>query len=195
MECLHLIFLDLHNMVTSLSEISVFAAQKENENQSFQRFLHQENGVDIDLLVLQLDQVITPKIDCTSCGNCCKTLMINVTNDEAEVLSAHLNQAREVFDEKYLEKGSSLMVINKIPCHFLEKNKCTVYEHRFAGCREFPGLHLPGFTKRLFTIFMHYNRCPIIYNVVEQLKVILTGWDPGYSTGKAAYSDEMDDAK
>jgi hypothetical protein len=57
-----------------------------------------------------------------------------------------------------------------MPCHFLNNNKCTVYDYRFAGCREFPALHLPNFTKRLFTTFMHYDRCPIIYNVVEGLK-------------------------
>jgi hypothetical protein len=46
-----------------------------------------------------------------------------------------------------------------------------VYEDRFAGCREFPALHLPFFTKRLFTVMMHYSRCPIIFNVVEKLKM------------------------
>ncbi|MFK5088425.1 YkgJ family cysteine cluster protein, partial [Klebsiella pneumoniae] len=68
------------------------------------------------------------------------------------------------------EKSTHLMVINKVPCHFLSDNQCTVYEHRFAGCREFPALHLPKFFKRLFTVFMHYERCPIIFNVVEALK-------------------------
>ncbi len=96
--------------------------------------------------------------------------MINVTDEEADKLSHHLNESRTDFDNQYLEKGSSMMVINAIPCHFLNGNKCSVYDNRFAGCREFPALHLPHFTKRLFTTFMHYNRCPIIYNVVEQLK-------------------------
>jgi Fe-S-cluster containining protein len=96
--------------------------------------------------------------------------MINVTDEEADQLSIHLNQPRAYFDTKYLEKGSSMMVINAIPCHFLNDNKCTIYDYRFAGCREFPALHLPHFSKRLFTTFMHYNRCPIIYNVIEQLK-------------------------
>ncbi len=96
--------------------------------------------------------------------------MINVTDDEADKLANHLNQLRPEFDKKYLEKGSSMMVINAMPCHFLNANKCTVYDYRFAGCREFPALHLPQFTKRVFTTFMHYNRCPIIYNVIENLK-------------------------
>jgi len=97
--------------------------------------------------------------------------MINVTEDEADRVANHLQLNRKEFDEQYLEKGShGLMVINTIPCHFLADNKCTVYEDRFAGCREFPALHLPSFIKRLFTVMMHYNRCPIIFNVVEKLK-------------------------
>jgi len=66
-----------------------------------------------------------------------------------------------------------MMIMNKMPCHFLKENKCTVYEQRFSGCKEFPALHLPDFTERLFTTFMHFERCPIIFNVVEQLKLQL----------------------
>ena len=93
-------FLHLHNMVTSLTEIEILAAQKETENQSFQQFLKQEDGETVDKIVHQLDKVIAQQIDCTTCGNCCKTLMINVTNEEADVLSGHLKLTREDFDKK-----------------------------------------------------------------------------------------------
>jgi len=96
--------------------------------------------------------------------------MVNIDDTEATNLAAHLQMSREQFDDKYLEKGSSMMILNAIPCHFLADNKCTVYEYRLAGCKEFPALHLPGFKNRLFTTFMHYDRCPIIFNVVEALK-------------------------
>ena len=99
--------------------------------------------------------------------------MINVTEDEADRLSGHLNQSREAFDNQYLEKSHTMMLMNAIPCTFLQNDKCTVYEYRFAGCREFPAMHLPNFNKRLFTTFMHYSRCPIIYNVVEKLKELI----------------------
>ncbi len=97
--------------------------------------------------------------------------MVLINDEEADNLSKHLQQTRESFDEQYLEKGSNgLMIMNKMPCHFLSDNKCTVYDYRFEGCKEFPALHLPHFKKRLFTTFMHYERCPIIFNVVEGLK-------------------------
>lgn len=129
------------------------------------------NDEQIDEAVARLDASVSPKINCTDCGNCCKSLMVLISDDEADHLSEHLGQPRAAFDSAYLEKGSNgLMIMNRMPCHFLSDNKCTVYEHRFEGCKEFPALHLPHFKRRLFTTFMHYERCPIIFNVVEQLK-------------------------
>jgi uncharacterized protein len=150
----------------------VIVKQKENENIAFQDFLKGRDGEEIDGFVSSLNKLIEPQIDCTSCGNCCKSLMIVVEEKEAITLSNHLQISLPNFEEKYIEKGANgMMLINQIPCSFLSDNKCTVYDHRFAGCREFPALHVAGFTKRLFTVFMHYDRCPIIYNVVEQLKL------------------------
>jgi Fe-S-cluster containining protein len=155
---------------TSLPAIVQAAIEKEDENDRFRSFLKEHDSHEIDLAVYELNNNIAPKMDCTACGNCCKSLMVNINDEEADALSAHLQLSRENFDAKYIEKGSSMMILNSIPCHFLNDNKCTVYEHRFAGCKEFPALHLPDFNKRLFTTFMHYDRCPIIFNVVEQLK-------------------------
>jgi uncharacterized protein len=159
------------NLYTDLGFIASFAKEKESENDEFRSFLATHDGPEIDELVSGLNAEISPSIDCTSCGNCCKSLMVNINETEADNLSNHLQLSREHFDEKYLEKGSNgMMILNSIPCHFLSDNKCTVYEYRFEGCKEFPALHLPHFKKRAFTTFMHYDRCPIIFNVVERLK-------------------------
>ena len=156
---------------TDLNIIATAAEQKEEENENFKSFLRSQDETIIDALVHSLNKQIEPQIDCTQCGNCCKSLMINVEEKEANELSGHLHLTRDEFDEEYIEKGSGgMMIINTIPCHFLSNNKCTVYEHRFADCRNFPNLHLAGFTKRLFATFMHYGRCPIIFNVVEEMK-------------------------
>ena len=118
-----------------------------------------------------LNEEIAPKISCTNCGNCCKSLMVNISETEADRLSDHLHITRSHFDKQYVEKGSNgMMILNAIPCAFLKENKCTVYEYRFEGCREFPAMHVPGFSKRLFTTLMHYGRCPIIFNIVEAMK-------------------------
>lgn len=156
---------------TDLAAIGNFAAAQEAENDAFRGFLQSHDSAEIDALVAGLDAEITPLINCTDCGNCCKSLMINVEEQEADKLASHLNLSRGEFENRFIEKGfGGRMLVSAIPCHFLEGNKCSVYEHRFAGCREFPALHLPGFKQRAFTTFMHYERCPIIFNVVERLK-------------------------
>lgn len=160
--------------VTDLQQIQQFSSAKEAENISFQEYIRSFNSQELDHIVHSLNKKIEAQIDCTKCGNCCKTLLINVNEERANNLAAHLQLNREEFDSNFLEKGSkAMMLINKIPCHFLNENKCTIYEHRFDGCREFPALHLPKFKERLFTVFMHYNRCPIVFNVVEGLKSVL----------------------
>jgi Fe-S-cluster containining protein len=157
---------------TSLIVIAQSAEVKQKENLEFSEQLKQMNGEEVDAAVYLLYQAIAPQIDCTQCGNCCKSLMVNITTEEANRAAKHLHMSREAFDEQYVEKGShELMIMNRMPCAFLNNNACTIYEHRFAGCREFPALHLPDFTKRLFTVMMHYDRCPIIYNVMEELKI------------------------
>lgn len=159
------------SLETDLLFIENFVHQNQQENDSFVLYLKSLESTYLDATVLALNEAITPKIDCTKCGNCCKTLMINVTDNEANNLANHLQESREKFDEKYIETGSSgMMILNKIPCHFLKENKCTVYEFRFEGCKEFPAMHLPHFKERLFTTFMNYARCPIIFNIVEHLK-------------------------
>lgn len=62
------------------------------------------------------------------------------------------------------------MVLNTVPCHFLCEKKCTIYEDRFDECRNFPALDQPGISNRLFATLMHYGMCPIIFNVMEELK-------------------------
>ena len=159
------------NIETDLEQIAIFSAAKMEENDRFKVFVKECNSEQVDALVSELDKTISPQINCTDCGNCCKSLMVLISDPEADNLSQHLGQTRETFDTAYLEKGSNgLMIMNRMPCPFLSDNKCAVYEHRFEGCKEFPALHLPNFTRRLFTTFMHYDRCPIIYNVVEGLK-------------------------
>ena len=159
---------------TDLTLIACLALEKEEENDRFRVFLLTFDTESIDKWVFKLNEAISAVIDCTQCGNCCKSLMINISEEEANRLSDHLLQSRKDFDKQYVEKGNhGMMLMNQMPCHFLQNNKCTVYEHRFEGCREFPAMHLPDFQKRLFTTFMHYGRCPIIFNVLEQLKEVL----------------------
>jgi Fe-S-cluster containining protein len=158
-------------LLTDLTQIAAVAAANENENDAFRIFLKQQDSGTIDAIVHDINAVVTPQIDCTKCGNCCRSLMINVTPEETISLALHLKEKIEVVKEKYIEISSEgQMIVNTIPCHFLANSSCTIYENRFTECREFPHLHKENFTGRLFGTLMYYALCPIIFNVVESLK-------------------------
>lgn len=152
-------------------QIQSLAKRKASENILFEKYIRESDSEDLDKTIFHLQTIASNSIDCTKCGNCCKSFMINVEEDEAEKASIALNISRSDFDVKYIEKGSNgMMIINTIPCAFLNENRCSIYDNRFSGCREFPALHLPDVQKRLFTIFHNYERCPIIFTVIEELK-------------------------
>ncbi len=164
----------LNTLITNLTTIKVLAAEREIENDDFRVFIKMHGRTDIDEVMHHLNDSITPQIDCTQCGNCCKSLMIGVTQAETLALAKRLNEPVEAVKEKYLEISEQGQIfINTMPCHFLGGTKCTIYEDRFSDCREFPHLHKDGFSTRLFSTLMNYAICPIIFNVVEQLKSAL----------------------
>ena len=165
-------FILIKHLQTDRVFIAAYAISHEEENDSFREFLKHTDGEIIDSLVQQLNKTIEPLIDCTTCGACCKQLMINVKKEEAEKLSDTLNISLTAFKKTFLEESlQGQLIINQIPCHFLEGTRCSVYENRFTECREFPHLDRKNFKDRLFGTLIHYAMCPIIFNVVEELKI------------------------
>jgi len=159
---------------TGLAFIADNAISKEEENDHFLLFVKYMDNDTLDAIAHKTNDSVSSGIDCTLCGNCCKSLVINVTNEEVGMLADHLKMSREQTKEKYIEESQQgNCFINTIPCHFLADNKCTIYEHRFTECCDFPHLHKPGFKARLSGTLMHYGRCPIIYNLIEQMKAEL----------------------
>jgi uncharacterized protein len=158
-------------METNLSVIALEAELNCAENEDFRAYL-QQFPEDLDPVVFDLNKAVEEKIDCTSCGNCCRSLLINVSAQEASALAHLMNRSVEDIKLQFLEESvGGQLVINTIPCHFLSQNKCSIYADRFSECRAFPHLNKPGFRQRIFGTLMHYGRCPIIYNVVEALKI------------------------
>ena len=61
-------------------------------------------------------------------------------------------------------------IMGERPCPFLKDNRCTVYEHRPANCRDYPYLHKPDFTHRTLSMIGRLSECPIVFEVWEELK-------------------------
>ncbi|MCY7293335.1 MAG: YkgJ family cysteine cluster protein [Ferruginibacter sp.] len=162
----------MEDIIIDRNFIAQQAIDKLDENDAFRSYLQKIDSAELDEKVHAINNVITPQIDCTVCGACCRQLMINVTEEEKVKVAAHLKITPTEFQQKYLEESmQGKLIMGSIPCHFLADSKCTVYENRFTGCRAFPHLHEANFKGRLFGTLVHYAMCPIIYNVVEELKV------------------------
>lgn len=158
-------------LLTDLEAIADLAAEKEEENHHFLLSLKREDGATLDEKAFRLNREVSAAIDCTACGNCCRTLVVNITPEEITGLSVFLERPEAEVRETYIEESlSGNCYINTIPCHFLDDQKCSIYPQRFTECRDFPHLHKPGFRERALGTLGHYGRCPIIFNVVERLK-------------------------
>jgi uncharacterized protein len=168
---LQLSILPQTELATSLAVIAQVAVEKERENQDFRFFLQQQDSDAVDRVVHRLNDEISARIDCTQCGNCCRSLMINITPDETTVLAQKLEKPLQELKATYIEESmEGEYILKQMPCPFLGGNSCTIYADRFTECRDFPHLHKPNFTGRLFGMLMNYAICPIVFNVMEALK-------------------------
>lgn len=116
---------------------------------------------------------VKPQVDCLACGNCCRSLMINLEDADIVRLAHRKGMADADFRTRYVEQGTHLQVMSCVPCHFLEEKFCTVYTDRPEACRGFPYLDVPGFKGRMTATLGYYAVCPIIFNVIEELKTAL----------------------
>ena len=151
--------------------IAAEAINKEEENDHFLQFVKRQDGIALDAKVHEINKTVSAAINCTDCGNCCQKLVVNITKEEIDGLAIYLDKPVAEIRDQYIEESlAGQCFINSIPCHFLDDKKCSIYEGRFTECRDFPHLHKNGFKERLLGTMLHYGSCPIIYNVVEEVK-------------------------
>ncbi len=160
--------------ITDLTELKRVASGRDEENDQFRSWLKDKDDAGTDALVHTITDKVSTAVNCTECGNCCKNLIIEVSPSDLLKTSASMALAPEEFIEKYIETSAKgTYFINTIPCHFLANKKCTIYENRFTECSDFPHLTKPGFRPRLLGTLLHFETCPIIYNVIEEVKTTM----------------------
>jgi Fe-S-cluster containining protein len=159
---------------TDLARIKELAQQKEKRNWAFRTHL---KGCDIkpgriDAIVRRLYAEVASKIDCRTCGNCCRELSAAMEAPDIKRMAKaeHLTPAE--FERKYLDKTDEpgKFGIRQKPCPFLSGNVCRHYDIRPKSCAEFPFLHKRDFTTRSIMVLWNLEICPIVYNVYELLK-------------------------
>jgi uncharacterized protein len=162
-----------------IERIVSLAKVKEDENRRFRTFL---KGVDLSLrkldsIVREHYEFVAGHIDCCACANCCTVLRPVLSARDIGRLAGHLQTPRKSFISDYLQPAEDEpgYAFCRTPCPFLQEKRCSVYEARPEVCRSFPNLHKREFVFRLIQVVGNCSVCPIVYNVMERLKLHLWG--------------------
>jgi len=153
------------------------AQEKEDENSKFRQFLKHQCRVgssEIDKRVFDTTKRVWAGIDCTQCANCCREVTPTFSEVEVDRLAVLLGMTRQELIDTHLERtedrGENPWQTRVKPCPFLMENRCSVYEDRPGNCRGYPYLDEPDFIFRTIGMIERTFTCPIVYEVMEELK-------------------------
>ena len=119
----------------------------------------------------ELHDAAFERIDCLSCGRCCKTHSPRFKTPDIKRISKHLGMKESIFIESYLRLDSEGDYVNKrAPCAFLnEDNTCQIYDERPSDCERYPYTDEDVLLKRPALTLKNSETCPIVYHVMEHL--------------------------
>lgn len=127
----------------------------------------------LDALVEAIAAPIIAAVDCTQCGNCCRSLDVCLIPSDVEPLAQALHIPISEVRTRYVDEATGQAqgewaVIPAHPCPLLRGNLCSIYEHRPHACRIYPQL-TPDFRYNIDDAIEGAATCPIIYNVLDAL--------------------------
>ena len=119
----------------------------------------------------QLHDLAFEKVDCLSCGNCCKGYSPRFKTPDIKRISKFVGLREGSFIDKYLKIDSDGdYVLQQTPCPFLgSDNYCSIYAERPSDCRRFPYTDEDVFVKRTAITLKNVSFCPAAYFVIEKL--------------------------
>jgi Fe-S-cluster containining protein len=161
--------------ITDLVVIQQACTAREEENLAFREFVKIELELSdrrLNTEVQETTEQVWAGIDCRTCANCCKTLHPLFSRTEVQRVAAFLGMSLEELRSRYLTSDAETgrYITQQLPCPFLENNLCTIYPVRPSVCVNYPHLHR-NFRSRLWQAIDNAGVCPIVYNVLERLKV------------------------
>ncbi|MDD3474426.1 MAG: YkgJ family cysteine cluster protein [Candidatus Dojkabacteria bacterium] len=93
---------------------------------------------------------------CQQCGRCCKNERLTIFKEDVIRLGLLLKS-------EHIQRRDDVCVTLKLPCPFLNKNRCNVYNKRSDVCKTYPFLfHYIG----MFTVVMD---CPLGKKIYDDI--------------------------
>lgn len=166
------------HLITDLDEIRRLTEERSAEDSAFRAYVARSLGWSarrLSVLVHEIAEEVTASIDCTRCGACCRELVVNLTPRDIQALAWRLKMTPAEFTQRHATRGErGDQEIAARPCPFLSGTICSVYDDRPETCRSYPHLR-----KRFRAVGLedltHASVCPIVFNVLEELKRRIPG--------------------
>lgn len=159
------------------AQLPQMAAAQLHEDFYFRDFLKQHTRLsskEVDSMVFEIAGRVWKRIDCTTCGNCCRVVAPTLSEEEVAQLAGHLGMNHAEFEAKYLQRTESgddnPYIMRDRPCPFFKDNRCSVYERRPMDCRAYPYLDKPNLTSRTLSMIGRLSECPAVFEVWQGLK-------------------------
>ncbi len=166
-------------LVTDPTEVQRLAEELNDENWAFRAWIKGRPDLSDEQLMAVVRQVtdeITPQVDCTACAHCCQVLAPPLDQGEMQRLAQALGMSISSLTRTFLRQGNSGQWELPAPCPLLDGNLCRVYDVRPKPCRDYPHLH-NDFRAHSIARINDASICPIVFNVVEGMKIDLRWYD------------------
>lgn len=163
-------------IVTDLDAVRLLATAHQDAFDVMRYMLQLDDDLSdeaMDNLVERIAEPVIKAIDCTQCGNCCRSLHVYLTESDAVRLAEALGKSTDAIVDTYIDQESAQAEgewgrFAQRPCALLKGNLCSIYAHRPNTCRAYPQF-TPDFRWLLPDIIEGASLCPIIYNVLVRL--------------------------
>ena len=157
--------------ITDLETIKRLSQKRSDEFEILRytiEFTNELSDEELDSLVDEIAEPIVTAIDCTKCGNCCRSLPVHLTPTDINRLSHNVNVYIDDILTQYVDQEGEWSMLKTKPCAFLRGSLCSIYEHRPESCRLYPQF-TPDFRWTMEYMLEGIAICPIIYNVFSEL--------------------------
>jgi Fe-S-cluster containining protein len=153
------------------NELQNWEKRSAENHKKYKQFLQRPDKKKILKILPELHEQAFEKVDCLSCGNCCKGYSPRFKSPDIKRISKVLKMKEGEFTDKYLlidNEGD--YVARQAPCPFLgEDNFCSIYEDRPSDCVRFPYTDEDIIFKRPQLTLKNITFCPIVFYVMEGL--------------------------
>jgi len=164
------------NVITDLDEIEQLARARRDDFEILRYQLEAMDDLDdaaLDAFVDAVAEPIIAAIDCTQCANCCRSLHVYLTSEDAQRLADGLHIPLDAIETRYVDheaaaKEDEWGVFRARPCALLQGKRCSIYAQRPDACRRYPQF-TPDFRWTLADTLDGAALCPIIYHVLSEI--------------------------